>query len=66
LSSRTQHAERLQQPEHDSDYHDDVQDGLELGIHRELDAEINAYDASWGGGGSGEQMGGGSGIPGRY
>jgi hypothetical protein len=32
----------------------------------ELDAEIKAYDASRGGGGSGEQTGGGSGMPGRY
>ena len=33
----------------------------------ELDAEIKAYDASrGGGGGSGEQTGGGSGMPGRY
>ncbi|UEM01731.1 hypothetical protein JL101_017175 [Skermanella rosea] len=32
----------------------------------ELDAEIKAYDASRQGGGSGEQVGGGSGTPGRY
>ena len=42
---------------------DDSQEGRR---RMELDAEIKAYDASRGGGGSGEQTGGGSGMPGRY
>ena len=43
---------------------DDSPDGRR---RMELDAEIKAYDASrGGGGGSGEQTGGGSGMPGRY
>ena len=41
---------------------DDSPDGRR---RMELDAEIKAYDASRGGG-SGEQTGGGSGMPGRY
>jgi hypothetical protein len=45
----------------------DAPDDSEEGRRRmELDAEIKAYDASRGGGGSGEQTGGGSGTPGRY
>lgn len=32
----------------------------------ELDAEIKAYGATRQDGGSGDQMGGGSGMPGRY
>jgi hypothetical protein len=46
----------------------DAPDDSQEGRHRmELDAEIKAYDASrGGGGGSGEQTGGGSGMPGRY
>jgi hypothetical protein len=42
---------------------DDSPDGRR---RMELDAEIRAYDASRGGGESGEQTGGGSGMPGRY
>jgi hypothetical protein len=42
---------------------DDSQDGRR---RMELDAEIKAYDASREGSGSGEQTGGGSGMPGRY
>ena len=45
----------------------DASDDSPKGRRRmELDAEIKAYDASRGGGGSGEQTGGGSGTPGRY
>jgi hypothetical protein len=46
----------------------DAPDDSQEGRRRlELDAEIKAYDASrGGGGGSGEQTGGGSGMPGRY
>ena len=32
----------------------------------ELDADIKAYNAQRGGDNSGEQLGGGSGMPGRY
>jgi hypothetical protein len=45
---------------------DDTPDGRR---RAELDAEIRAFDASRGGegdGDSGEQVGGGSGMPGRY
>jgi len=42
---------------------DDSPDGRR---RMELDAEIKAYDATRGGGGSGERTGGGSGMPGRY
>ena len=45
----------------------DAPDDSQNGRRRmELDAEIKAYDTSRGGGGSGEQTGRGSGMPGRY
>lgn len=50
--------------------HDAPDDSPDGRRRMELDAEIKAYDATRGGGGSadsgGEQTGGGSGTPGRY
>jgi hypothetical protein len=66
--SSTQELEKaMQEFQRLRDAPDDSPDGRR---RMELDAEIKSYDASRGGGqgdgGSGEQTGGGSGMPGRY
>ncbi|HYI72298.1 MAG TPA: hypothetical protein VEX87_21240 [Skermanella sp.] len=64
-------SEELEKAMHEFQRLHDAPDDSPDGRRRmELDAEIKAYDATRGGGGSGdsggEQTGGGSGTPGRY
>jgi hypothetical protein len=62
ISSTEDFEKAMQEFQRLRDAPDDSPDGRR---RMELDAEIKAYDASRGGG-SGEQTGGGSGMPGRY
>jgi len=63
ISSTEDFEKAMQEFQRLRDAPDDSPDGRR---RMELDAEIKAYDASRGGEGSGEQIGGGSGMPGRY
>jgi hypothetical protein len=63
ISSTEEFEKAMQEFQRLRDAPDDSQEGRR---RMELDAEIKAYDASRGGDSSGEQMGGGSGTPGRY
>jgi len=63
ITSTAEFEKAMQEYQRLADAPDDSPEGRR---RAELDADIKAYDATRGGPNDGEQVGGGSGTPGRY